>query len=379
MMARSRSGTATSGTERMSEAEVEALKRSHPLAAVVASYGLRLRREGARLVSLCPFHAEHTPSLYLFPDQRFHCFGAGCEANGDVLDFIQKMEGIGFRQAIERLRGAPGLVRLPSWQMVPAQAQQKYERLRQSPLGQAVLRAAQRIYTQALQESPEAQDYLAARGLTLNLADRCGLGFCRGDQLAHELRRRGISLAAAREIGVLVGPEHRERFAGRMTIPELRKGHPIWMTGRCIKAPTEGEPRYMSLPGPRPLFGKRAIEDTRTIIICEGAFDWLTLTQWELPAIAVLGGALSPSARAELGAALSETTQIFLAFDQDGPGQGAASKFVQELGRPAHRIELPSGVKDVNELGQQPAGRGCFLAGMRLAAVGQGEGNANPP
>lgn len=83
--------------------DIDAIKDQFPLADEVRRH-LALKRRGATLVGLCPFHMEHTPSFAVYPDeQRFHCFG--CGAHGDIFDFLQAQEGLDIRAAAERLTG----------------------------------------------------------------------------------------------------------------------------------------------------------------------------------------------------------------------------------------------------------------------------------
>lgn len=83
--------------------DIDAIKDQFPLADEVRRH-LPLKRRGATLVGLCPFHMERTPSFAVYPDeQRFHCFG--CGAHGDIFDFLQAQEGLDIRGAAERLTG----------------------------------------------------------------------------------------------------------------------------------------------------------------------------------------------------------------------------------------------------------------------------------
>lgn len=83
--------------------DIDAIKDQFPLADEVRRH-LALKRRGATLVGLCPFHMERTPSFAVYPDeQRFHCFG--CGAHGDIFDFLQAHEGLDIRAAAERLTG----------------------------------------------------------------------------------------------------------------------------------------------------------------------------------------------------------------------------------------------------------------------------------
>lgn len=80
------------------------LKDSISLEDVCKSYGVKFKRSGERLSTLCPFHTEKTPSFYVYPDGHFHCFG--CGEHGTILDFTAKMENCGIHEAAEKLRQA---------------------------------------------------------------------------------------------------------------------------------------------------------------------------------------------------------------------------------------------------------------------------------
>jgi DNA primase len=87
---------------RISKADIETIKREHDLKAVIESYGVKLKKKGVNYVGLCPFHKEKTPSFTVnLKTNLYHCFG--CNAGGDVIGFITKQEGIGVREAFERL------------------------------------------------------------------------------------------------------------------------------------------------------------------------------------------------------------------------------------------------------------------------------------
>jgi DNA primase len=364
---------------RLTASEIDAIKAEHPIERVVASYGVALTRLGARLVGLCPLHVETHPSFTVVPDAaRFYCFG--CHQGGDVIDLVCQLEQVSFPQALERLAGSAPLRHSDRLQAHRTAAErvgrsQRCLQARASPAGQVVLQVATLVYHQTLMETPAAQTYLARRGVGEEVARRCRLGYCAGTQLVGELRRQGVPMEAAWAVGLLVGrvgqgrPEHleghevRERLAGRLTIPEMRGGQALWLTGRLVEEAIDA-PRYMSLPGPRPLLGLEAIAGRRAVIGVEGSFDWLTLVSWGLPGFAALGGSLS----AEALAALDGAQVIYLAFDRDSPGQRAAQALATRLGGRARLVALPDGVNDVNDLGRLPDGAARFRACVLQAA-----------
>ncbi|MFH1622254.1 MAG: CHC2 zinc finger domain-containing protein [Candidatus Omnitrophota bacterium] len=63
----------------------------------------KLRKLGSRYAALCPFHNEKTSSFFIYPNNTFHCFG--CQAHGDVIDFIKLVKGCSFNEAIGQLAG----------------------------------------------------------------------------------------------------------------------------------------------------------------------------------------------------------------------------------------------------------------------------------
>ncbi len=94
--------------------EIDRVKRENPIEEVVARY-VALRRRGRSLVGLCPFHQETDPSFTVTPAmERWHCFGA-CGEGGDVIDFVVRITGDSFTEAMERL----GSNRLPPPVPVP--------------------------------------------------------------------------------------------------------------------------------------------------------------------------------------------------------------------------------------------------------------------
>jgi len=80
---------------------ISVLKRQADFPGVVEAAGVHLKKRGTRHVGLCPFHAEKTPSFFIFDDNRFKCFG--CGEHGDLIDFVRKMYGLSFQGALRHL------------------------------------------------------------------------------------------------------------------------------------------------------------------------------------------------------------------------------------------------------------------------------------
>ena len=78
----------------MKNINVERIKSACRIEDVAHRY-LTLKGNSKRLIGLCPFHEDHSPSFTVYPEtQTFYCFG--CGAHGDVLDFIMKLENLSF-------------------------------------------------------------------------------------------------------------------------------------------------------------------------------------------------------------------------------------------------------------------------------------------
>ena len=330
----------------MHSTDVQILKRLRPIAEVVESYGIPLRRVGRSLIGRCPFHHDGgRPNLNVFPQtETFYCFR--CGMGGDVITFIRQIEALSFPEALARLEGRPAVL-----------ARRKYAppRPHQHRLGtdeRACLAAAVDFYNNRLLREDQALDYLTQRGITRETIDRHCLGFARGRGLAEYLRWRRLPLGAARRAG-LIRPAGAEVFDGRIVYPELREGQVVWMTGRSLN--DDCLPRYLSLPGRKPLLGWEAARQASWILLTEGVFDFLVLRQWGYPAVGLAGTAIGP----KLLRTMRRFETVYLALDNDAAGREAADNAEAFLGDQACRLEL-DGVKDVAELAVLPDGRRRF-------------------
>ena len=333
--------------------DLAALKQRHPLADVVTAAGVQLRGQGRVRQGRCPFHDETGGSFTVYGDTaRFHCFG--CGASGDVLDFVQRVEGLTLPQAIRRLDGGAGPATTTFVRpATPGTPRRSYAmpRPRRDP---ALLTAAARCYHRALWRYPQGRAYLASRGISTATAKQLGLGYAPGRGLRGALAAAGYSSERQRASGLLVA-RGAERFAGMVVVPAVRDRQVQWLAGRAI-AP-ERTPRFQTLPGPKPLLGVGRLGPApELVVLTEGLFDWLTLVEWGLPAAAVLG----TQGLDRVVAALRSCPRVVLAFDADDAGRAAATQLTELLGRRATTITLPPGVTDVADLATRPDGRAVF-------------------
>ena len=344
--------------------DIAAIKLTYPLLDVVQREGVVLKRSGTqRWQGLCPFHEDRNPSFFVDVErQRFVCFG--CKARGDVIDFVrlhERLNSVANACAWLARTPAPPTTRGSSRPGAPPPpALRRWDRLTLEQ--QLVLNAAGALYRDALWRNTRARAYLTVeRGLPEWVVRACGLGYADGRSLEAHLRKHG-GLRVAEELGLLRRPEPgeggrmlRERFAGRIVIPELRGGQPIWFLGRHPSR-VSARVKYLGLPGEKPVLGFERAAGRREVYLVEGAFDWLTAVSWHLPAFSTCGTDF-PSDR--LGW-LAKARVIFGVLDADRAGRAASQRFEAALGHRWLPISLPEG-DDLNDLGRRPGGRAQFF------------------
>lgn len=339
--------------------DTDALKRSRPITEIVASYGIGLRRTGRTLVGRCPFHADSgRPNLYIYPaTDSFYCFR--CGVGGDAITFVQQADGVTFLEAVERIGGSEAKIQERS----PVPCVRRYPRRPSSSWGPddwACLAAAVELYHNRLLSDSQALSYVEGRGLESGTVERYQVGYAAGDELAAYLRWRRIPTQAALRTGLLRRGGD-ESMAGRVVVPEIRGARPVWLIGRTLAE--DNAPKYLGLPGTRRLLGWEVASSEQTVHVVEGVFDWLTLRQWNVPALALLGTHIRPA----MVEALRRFEHVFLALDGDTAGREATQRLLDELGPIAMPVTLP-GVKDVAELAARPDGAAYFSRSVTAAS-----------
>ena len=338
--------------------DIPALKARHPLVNVVEASGVKLRGRGRVRQGLCPFHDEAEGSFTAYGDsQRWYCFG--CGLGGDVLDFIQQVEGLSLPEAIARLEG--GHWPVSSTASRPASAR-RTQGAALPPRDPALLTAAARFYAVQLRRHSEGQKYLASRGVGPVAAARLGLGYSPGSGLRRALMSDGFSENRIEDSGLFT-ERGAERFAGMVVVPDTTDGLVRWLKGRAVNE--DVKPRFQALPGPKPVLGLGRLGPAPPwAVVTEGVFDWIALAQWGIPTCAALG----TQSVERIASALRGCPRVFLAFDNDDSGREATQRLLTLLGRRAAAVTLPHGVGDVAELAALPPGRADFLRLLAQAA-----------
>jgi DNA primase len=383
--------------------DVEALRRQADIVAVVSDY-TSLKRAGGSYKGLCPFHTERTPSFTVKPgDNVFHCFG--CDASGDLYDFLMRIEGLAFPEAVESLARRTGFTL-------------RYEELsarEREAIGQrsrlvGVMGAAQRFYTRTLLggAGAVARGYLKQRGFGRADVDRFDLGFApnRWEDLARALTAEGYRPEDLVTTGLAVRNDRgglRDRFRGRLMFPvQDPGGDVIGFGGRILPELDYGDfdpPKYLNSPETplykktRVLYGvpqaRADIVRAEQVLVCEGYTDVMALHQAGFGnAVATCGTAVGLE---HLKMVARYAQRVVLAFDADEAGVKAAERAWEAARELAGSVSggatlelrvlvLPPGrdpadlVRDVGADGLQTAVAGAtpvvpFVVRHRLAAA----------
>jgi len=354
--------------------EIESIRARNPIEQVIARY-IELRPSGRRWVGRCPFHEDRTPSLVVYPhNQSWYCFG--CDAGGDVFTFVQRIENVSFGGALRRLgTGEWETGRAGAWETGKTRDLRPLSgspALTLSEEHYTLLTAATEVYHAALFTHPDLLEYLAKRGVDVDMVRRFRIGYASGDSLAKYFRFRGWDPEIAKDLGLLVPREGelREYFRERIVIPELRDGRAVYLVGRATQSWQKA--KYLTLAGaPKPLYGVELIRGAHEVFVAEGPFDWLALIKWGYPAVAVLGSHLKREHEKEFAAA----RRIYMVTQSDEASRRLGQQLKEVFGAraivlpPLSTFRVTRDLKDVSELLERHPqdGRDIFARVVRYA------------
>jgi len=324
---------------RISKEEIEKVKQSHDLKAVVEAYGVTLKKKGSNYVGLCPFHKEKAPSFTVNPKTNlYHCFG--CDAGGDVIGFVCKMDNISFREAVDKLnRHAPtGNRKSKDVQPASGSAHPEPSINRTHLLNRVVA-----FYHKTFCEDPRAREYLRTRGIADNaIFSDFTIGYSNGT-LLNTIPDEGDIIAALKEIGIL-NEKGNEFFYGCVVFPLFDENKDcVGLYGRRI---TDGETAHFYLPGPRRgVFNFQAAKRAKSIVLAESIIDTLTLYNAGfrdvIPCYGVNG--FTPDHLDLI--TRSQVKEVYLCFDLDDAGKEGAEKIAAQLkekGIEPYIVQLPA-------------------------------------
>ena len=342
------------------DAKIAEIRERADIVEVIGEY-VALKRAGVNYKGVCPFHADTDPSFNVNPvRQFFHCFG--CSASGDVFGFLQRVDGLEFMEAVDRLAARYG-VELPKPQ-ASAAARSAEERAREAVRRRRFVLEEAAAFFEAKLATPGAavaQKMLADRAIDGDTAARDRLGYAPDawDGLLEHLREKRVSPREVEEVGLAIprktGSGYYDRFRNRLVFTVTDpSGHPIAFSARSLGDGEADGAKYINSPETaeyhkgRVLFGlnqaRVAMSKAREAILVEGNFDVLSLARAGVEnVVAPLGTALTEEHAALLR---RRVERVVVLFDGDRAGRAAAARAFPMLARAglaAYYAPLPDG------------------------------------
>ena len=338
----------------MNEAKEE-IKSRLAVEDVIGQY-IELKRAGRNLKGRSPWGVDKTPSFMVSPEKGiWHDFSAN--KGGDIFTFVMEVEGISFKEALEKLAAQAGIDITKYRGGDPAVAKKK-TRAREA------LALATKYYQACLVRSKTVCEYVFyKRNLNRKTVEEFKIGYAPagGKVLVEVLKKRGFTLAELDAAGLL-NQYKGDMFRDRMTVPFIdTSGNVIGFTARILGA---GEPKYLNTPETllfnksRYIFGlyqaKESIRRSGFVVIVEGNMDVISSHQAGVKeAVATSGTAMTEQHLKQLS---NLTSDIRLAYDGDAAGIKATERAIMmagDLGIDLTVISDYHGAKDPDELIQK--------------------------
>ena len=323
---------------------IDELVARNPIEDVVGQY-VTLRRAGANLFGLCPFHGEKTASFSVAPDKGiYYCFG--CHKGGGVINFQMEVEGLSYPDAVRALAKRAGMT-------VP-EDEQYQSRYRQQERLWALHKEAARFFHSQLYApvGKAALDYALGRGMSKSILTTFGVGYAPDswDSMVRAMEAKGYTREELMESGLVTQSKDKtkifDRFRDRLMFPIIDvRGNVIGFGGRIIKNDPNAA-KYLNSPETlifnkrKNLFGLNLAKKSKQgfLILVEGNIDVVALHQFGFDnAIASLGTSLTEEQAALL---TRYTDQIVLIYDGDKAGQNATQRAIPILEKAGLQVKV---------------------------------------
>lgn len=336
----------------LSDSFLQELKMKTDIEDVISTY-VTLKRRGATLVGLCPFHNEKTPSFTVYPaTQSFYCFG--CGAGGDAITFLKKIENLDYLDAVKTLAQRAGL-QMPQEGFDDSLSKRRRRILEMN-------REAARFYHSVLL-SPEGKvgyDYYIGRALSAATINHFGLGFApnQWDALLRHMRAKGYQPAELVDAGLARKGQkgYYDNFRNRVMTPIIDvRGNVIAFGGRVLD---DSKPKYINTGDTlvykktNELFALNFAKDSKedALILCEGYMDVIAMHQAGFTnAVAGCGTALTTE---QVRLISRYAKEVILTYDADEAGQKALQKAMTLFDQTDVKVRIPAlvGGKDPDEI-----------------------------
>lgn len=309
---------------------------------VVGEYVQLKSAGGGQKKGLCPFHDEKSPSFHVTPSKGFyHCFG--CQAGGDVIAFVMKMDHLSFTETVEKLAEKLGYQLTYDTSSGTSAPTGRRSRIVAANL------AAANFYREQLNfpEAESGRKFLSERGFDKSAIEFFGVGYAPNewDALTKVLRGEGFSIEELNSAGLIKegqrGPI--DRFRNRLVWP-IRdiSGDVVGFGARKLASDAEDNgPKYLNTPETpvykksQLLYGldiaKKEIAKSRQVVIVEGYTDVMAAHLSGITtAVATCGTAFGDDHIRILRRLLMDDEtfrgEVIFTFDGDAAGQKAAMR-----------------------------------------------------
>ncbi len=332
----------------------EEIRARLPVEDVVGQY-IELKRAGRSLKGRSPWGVDKTPSFMVSPEKGiWHDFSSN--KGGDIFAFIMEVEGVSFREALEKLAAQAG-VELAKYGGGDKKVAERKRRAKEA------LELACRFYQFCLTKNEKVQNYAYhKRNMTQGTVQEFRIGYApnQGKLLVQFLKKRGYK-AAAMEAAGLLNRWGGDLFKARMMVPFIDTGGVIGFTARILG---KGEPKYLNTPETllfnkgRFVFGlaqaKEFIRQNGYIVIVEGNMDVISSHQAGVRGAVATSGTAMTENHLKMLSRLSG--DVRLAYDGDAAGVKATERAIMMAGDLGVNLSVISdyhGAKDPDELIQK--------------------------
>ena len=332
---------------------IDELVLRNPIEEVVGQY-VTLRRAGANMFGLCPFHGEKTASFSVAPDKGiYYCFG--CHKGGGVINFQMEVEGLSYPDAVRALAKRAGMA-------VPEDEQYQSRYQKQERLWALHKEAARFFHSQLYAPvGKQALEYALGRGMSKSILTTFGVGYAPDswDDLVRAMKAKGYTDEELIESGLVTQSQKDNtrifnRFRDRLMFPIIDvRGNVIGFGGRIIKK-DDTAAKYLNSPETaifnkrKNLFGLNLAKKSKQgfLILVEGNIDVVALHQYGFDnAIASLGTSLTEEQATLL---TRYTDQIVLIYDGDKAGQNATQRAIPILEKAGLQVKVLQ-IKDAKD------------------------------
>lgn len=338
---------------------IERILETVPIEEVIGGY-LALKRRGANMIGLCPFHNEKTPSFSVSPVKGiYHCFG--CGKGGNLINFVMEYEHMSFTDAVKFVAQK---YHIPIEEDLGPKEGEEQKQKRESLLAACAF-AARTFQEQLFTERGRISglSYFEERGLRKETIDAFQLGYAPDtwDFFVQEAGRNQFDEEILLEAGLIKQKEQARE--GERRVYDAYRDRVIFpiadLSGRVVgfgarRLKEDNSPKYVNSPEneiykkSKILYGlnlaRKAIREKDFCILTEGYMDVITLYQAGIEnVVASSGTSLTEEQVRQIG---RFTRNITVLYDGDAAGINAALRGIDLIlqgGLQASVVILPEG------------------------------------